>query len=438
MQSHRTSFISLQTPSGSAVRQLVEDGTDPVLIVADPRVELTAGDRLPQRMAAVLAETGAGMAYADAVGHPRIDYQRGSLRDDFDLGPVVAISREAARAAVRRAGPPADSLRWAGLYDLRLKIAEERGVIRIPEPLYSVGGTVSASEKHFAYVDPRQREYQIEMETVATEHLKRIGAHLGGPFAAVPKAVESFPVQATVVIPVRNRARTIADAADSALSQKAPFPFNVIVVDNHSTDETAAVLGKIGDPRLVRIVPDRKDLGIGGCWNVAVFAAACGRYAVQLDSDDLYSGDDVLARIVDTMAGGPFAMAVASYSLVDFELRSIPPGLIDHREWSRENGRNNLLRVNGLGAPRAYDVSILRRFGFPNVSYGEDYAMGLRMSRDYEIGRIFESVYLCRRWEGNTDNALPLETKNRYDHYKDWLRSVEIRARQRKNGRVQD
>jgi hypothetical protein len=376
------------------------------------------------------------MVYADAAGHARIDYQTGSIRDDFDFGPVVGLSREAAREAVARAGAPEGALRFGGLYDLRLKIAERHRVTRIPEPLYAVDRTASAAEKHFAYVDPRQRDYQIEMEQIASAHLKRIGAHLSPAFETVPPASETFPVKASVVIPVRNRARTIADAVGSALSQKTAFPFNVIVVDNHSTDETSATLAQIADKRLVRIVPDRQDLGIGGCWNVALFSPSCGRYAVQLDSDDLYSADDVLARVVATLESGPYAMVVASYTLVDFQLREIPPGLIDHREWTRDNGRNNLLRVNGLGAPRGYDVAVARRFGFPNVSYGEDYAMGLRMSRDFEIGRIFESVYLCRRWEGNTDSALPPETKNRYDHYKDWLRSAEIRARQQKNGRA--
>jgi hypothetical protein len=430
-----TPLISLEAPSGAAVRKIIEDAAAPVVFLTDPRQQVVPGDRMIERMTDVLAATGAGLVYADAVGHPRIDYQPGSVRDDFDLGPVVAIARDAARAAITSAGAPADALRWAGLYDLRLKISESHRIVRIPEPLYSAAPGATAAERHFAYVDPRQREYQIEMETVATEHLKRIGAHLAPRFTPVPAKAGGFPVTASVIIPVRNRERTVADAAKSALAQKTSFPFNVIVVDNHSTDGTGAALQSIGDPRLVRIVPERKDLGIGGCWNVALYAAACGRYAVQLDSDDLYSGDDVLARVVATLQQGPYAMVVASYTLVDFQLEEIPPGLIDHREWTRDNGRNNLLRVNGLGAPRGYDVSVVRGFGFPNVSYGEDYAMGLRVSRDYEIGRIYESVYLCRRWEGNTDSALPHETKNRYDQYKDWLRSGEIRARQRMNGR---
>jgi glycosyltransferase involved in cell wall biosynthesis len=234
---------------------------------------------------------------------------------------------------------------------------------------------------------------------------------------------------ASVVIPVRNRERTILDAVGSALSQKASFPFNVLVVDNHSTDRTTGLLGNVSDPRLVSLVPERRDLGIGGCWNEAVSSPHCGRWAVQLDSDDLYQGDGVLARIVEELERGPYAMLVASYTMVDFALKEIPPGLIDHREWTRENGRNNALRVNGLGAPRAFDTAVLRTIGFPDVSYGEDYAVALRISRDFEVGRIFESVYLCRRWEGNSDSALPRETQNRYDSYKDWLRTVEIDAR---------
>ena len=270
------------------------------------------------------------------------------------------------------------------------------------------------------------------MERVATAHLKRIGAWLEPRFESIPSSPSSggpFPVKASVVIPVRNRERTVLDAVQSALSQKADFDFNLIVVDNHSTDRTTEILQGVRDPRLKHMVPERRDLGIGGCWNEAIYSGQCGRYAIQLDSDDLYINDGVLRRIVAEFEAGPYAMVIGSYSMVDFSLKSIPPGLIDHREWTRENGRNNALRINGLGAPRAFDTSILRRFGFPNVSYGEDYAVALRISREYEIGRIYDSVYLCRRWEGNTDSALPLEVANRYDLYKDWLRTMEIRAR---------
>jgi len=430
-------IISLESFSGPAVRAALASTTESVVFLVDPRARLDFGPRTLARMSAVQEATGAGLVYADSAGHARIDYQTGSLRDDFDLGPLVAVSVEAAREAIAAAGPSPDVLRWGGFYDLRLRLSERRGVVRVPEPLYTAeSAPTKPGEKQFAYVDPRQRDYQIEMERIATEHLTRIGAHLSRPFTAVPAAAATFPVKASVVIPVRNRVKTVADAVKSALSQKTSFPFNVVVVDNHSTDGTGAALAAIGDPRLVVTVPERKDLGIGGCWNVALDSPSCGRFAVQLDSDDLYSADDVLARIVASLESGPYAMVVASYTLVDFTLKEIPPGLIDHREWTRENGRNNLLRVNGLGAPRAYDVSVARAIGFPNVSYGEDYAMGLRVSRDFEIGRIFDSVYLCRRWEGNTDSALPHETKNRYDHYKDWLRTLEIRARQQQNAQA--
>jgi hypothetical protein len=421
--------------TGGAVRERVAEAKRSVLFVCDPSV--VPGDRLFARMAQILEDAQAGIVFADAVAQPRIDYQPGSIRDDFDFGPVIGISVQAARAAVARAGAPADELRWGGLYDLRLKISETHPIVRIPEPLYMIEPSAEtlAGDRHFAYVDPRQRDYQLEMEAVASAHLRRIGAQLAPAFAAVPAASESFPTRASVVIPVRNRARTVAEAVASALSQKAPFPFNVIVVDNRSGDGTGEILRRIADPRLVVLVPEAEDLGIGGCWNLALSSPACGRYAVQLDSDDLYAGEDALARMVAALEAGPFAMVVGAYTLVDFSLREIPPGLVAHREWTRENGRNNLLRVPGLGAPRGYDVSVVRRFLFPNVSYGEDYAMGLRVSREFEIGRIFDSLYLCRRWDGNTDSALPRETRNRYDHYKDWLRSAEIRARQQRNGR---
>jgi len=323
--------------------------------------------------------------------------------------------------------------KWAGLYDLRLRISEKRAIVRIPEPLYGASALDARppDQKQFDYVDPRNRDYQIEMERIATAHLKRIGALLQPHFAKVPAATEAFPVKASVVIPVRNRERTILEAVKSALVQNTDFEFNVIVVDNHSTDRTTEILLAIGDSRVKHIVPERRDLGIGGCWNEAIFSRYCGQYAIQLDSDDLYLNDGVLRRIVAELETGPYAMIVGSYTMVDFSLKEIPPGLIDHREWSRENGRNNALRVNGLGAPRAFDTSVLRQIGFPNVSYGEDYAVALRISRDYEIARIYDSVYLCRRWEGNSDSALPLEVANRYDLYKDWLRTIEIQARMR-------
>lgn len=415
--------------SSASIQKLLDAADSDILFLGDPRVKIEPGRRMFDRMTQVMHETGSGWVYSDAAGHPRIDYQRGSIRDGFDFGPVVGISVGAARASGVDSG-----WKWGGLYDLRLRISEKYSIVRIPEPLYtaSVVDTRPTGQKQFDYVDPRNRDYQIEMEQIATAHLKRIGAWLEARFEQVPPAAETFPVKASVVIPVRNRDRTILDAVHSALAQTPDFEFNVIVVDNHSTDRTTEILRGIGDSRVKHIVPEREDLGIGGCWNEAIYSTQCGQYAIQLDSDDLYIDSGVLRRIVAELEAGPYAMVVGSYTMVDFSLKEIPPGLIDHREWTRENGRNNALRINGLGAPRAFNTSVVRRIGLPNVSYGEDYAVALRISRDYETGRIYDSLYLCRRWEGNSDSALPLEVANRYDAYKDWLRSIEIQARMRR------
>jgi hypothetical protein len=415
--------------SSISIREVLDNADSDVLFVGDSRVEIEPGPRMFERMAQVLRDTGAGWVYADTAGRPHIDYQSGSIRDTFDFGPVVGISVKAAHQSGLGA-----ACKWGGLYDLRLRISERHSIVRIPEPLYSASilDTRATGQKQFDYVDPRNREYQLEMERIATAHLKRIGAWLEPQFDNVPAVAETFPVTASVVIPVRNRERTILDAVESALAQKTRFEFNVIVVDNHSSDRTTDILRGIGDSRVRHIVPQRCDLGIGGCWNEAIYSRYCGQYAVQLDSDDLYVDGSVLQRIVAELQEGSYAMVIGSYTMVDFSLKEIAPGVIDHREWTRDNGRNNALRVNGLGAPRAFNTSVLRRIGFPNVSYGEDYAVALWLSRDFEIGRIFESVYLCRRWEGNSDSTLPLEIANRYDQYKDWLRTVEIRARMQK------
>jgi Glycosyl transferase family 2 len=412
--------------SSASIQQILGAADSDVLFLGDPRVKIEPGLRMFDRMANVIRGTGAGWVYADAVAHPRIDYQRGSIRDGFDFGPIVALSIQAARQS------GFDSTwKWGALYDLRLRISEKYSIVRIPEPLYgaSTADARPTGQKQFDYVDPRNRDYQIEMERIATAHLQRIGAFLEPQFDELPVTETTFPVKASVIIPVRNRERTILDAVRSALAQRTDFDFNVIVVDNHSSDRTTEILRGIADSRVRHIVPERRDLGIGGCWNEAIYSKDCGQYAVQLDSDDLYLNDSVLGRIVAELEAGPYAMVIGSYTMVDFSLKEIPPGLIDHREWTRENGMNNALRINGLGAPRAFDTTVLRRIGFPNVSYGEDYAVALRISRDYEIGRIYESLYLCRRWEGNSDSALPLDVANRYDHYKDWLRTIELQAR---------
>ena len=406
--------------------------------------------RAPERLVAAAEAAGAGMVYADYAEinggilreHPVNDYQAGSLRDGFDFGPLVLIATAAARRAIGKYGEIPD-FRWAGWYDLRLKISADHELFHLPERLSAVeaapagaGEAVTAGRAHFAYCDPNNRPFQEEMEAAATAHLKRIGAWLGPQCCDVPRSSDRFPVEASVVIPVRNRVRTVADAVKSALTQRTDFPFNVIVVDNHSGDGTTERLAELAGrhPALKHRIPERRDLTIGGCWNEAIYSGDCGRYAVQLDSDDLYRGEEVLKRLVELLRRGDCAMAVGAYTLVNEALEEIPPGLIDHREWTDANGRNNALRINGLGAPRAFDTALLRRIGFPNVGYGEDYAVALRLSREYRIGRIYDSLYLCRRWGENTDAALSVEQVNSHDRYKDRLRTLEIRARRKMNG----
>ena len=396
-----------------------------------------------RRLVEVASETGAAILYSDyydeqpdgaAKLHALIDHQPGSVRDDFDFGHVVLLSRAAIGGLADQIESERISGDFGGWYDVRLRLSERGAVVHLPEPTYSVLAIAerAAGEAHFRYVDPRNRAYQIEMEQIATAHLKRIGAWLPPPASRSLDDGGAFPVEASVVIPVRNRVRTVGDAVKSAMSQHVDSAFNVIVVDNHSTDGTSKVLAELAaaEPRLVHLIPRRTDLGIGGCWNEAIYSSQCGRYAVQLDSDDLYASPDVLSRIVAEFRRGGYAAVVGSYTIVDFQLKQIPPGLIDHREWTSENGHNNALRLAGLGAPRAFHVPTLRTIGFPNVSFGEDYAVILRICREYPIGRIYDSLYWCRRWEGNTDHALPLETQNRYAFYKDRLRSIEIAARQ--------
>jgi hypothetical protein len=433
--------------SGAAIAHLLEEINTDYLIFIPPGEEIDPGPRALERIVQVAEESNAGLLYSDFkddIGgelkdHPLIDHQLGSIRDNFDFGAMYLISKRAADAAIANHGRIDGDLRWAGLYDLRLKLSIDSMVTRLPEPLYTrVPADQRASgERQFDYVDPRQREYQIEMESVATEHLKRIGAYLAPRFKTPERSKQVFPVRASVVIPVRNRERTIAEAVSSALSQQASFDFNVIVVDNHSTDRTTAILEEMSsrDRRLIHLQPTRNDLGIGGCWNEAIYSSYCGEYAIQLDSDDLYSSQHTIGTIVGKLAEGSYSMLIGAYKILDFDLREIPPGLIDHREWTRENGRNNALRINGLGAPRAFYVPVLRQIGFPNVSYGEDYSVALRISREYEIARSYEPMYFARRWEGNSDAALPIATANRYDAYKDHLRTSEILARKRMNQR---
>ena len=364
--------------------------------------------------------------------HPVNDYQPGSVRDDFDFGPLVLLNTADVLSATEDMDESYSGLLDGGWYALRLRMTMSKMIAMVPEYLYTVKRVDYrlSGEKQHDYVDPRNREYQIQMEKTLTEHLDMIGGLVSPEVEKVDYDGEEFPVEASVIIPVRNRVRTVADAVNSALDQDTLFPFNVIVVDNDSTDGTREVLEALDDPRLVVIkVAADENLGIGGCWNRAVLSEHCGRFAVQLDSDDLYNSRSVLQAVVNKFRSGNFGMVVGSYSMIDFNGNPLPPGIIDHREWTDENGANNALRVNGFGAPRAFFTPLVRRFLFPNVSYGEDYAMCLRVSRDYAVGRIFRPLYLCRRWEGNSDAALSIEKTNANNAYKDCLRSFELLAR---------
>jgi len=411
-----------------------------VVLFSDSRPLVQAAEL--RRLLDVAADTNASLVYghyrqtsADGTSRewPTIDCQPGSLRDDFDFGPIVAVNTQAARRSLARFGPLSES-DLGGWYELRLRLTLESPPLRIPEPLAACVPLDSRASgtRQFDYVDPRYEAAQRQLERIATAHLERLGARLTGPFRTVPPHDRSFPAEASVVIPVRNRAATIADAVASAVGQSADFSFNVIVVDNHSTDGTGRIVRDLaGDhANVIHLVPEATDLLIGGCWNRAVTDPRCGRYAVQLDSDDLYAGPDTLQRMVDALRAGPYALAVGAYRLVDFDLAELPPGVVDHREWTRDNGRNNLLRVNGLGAPRAFDTRLLRAHPFPNVSYGEDYAVGLRLSREFEVARIYDPIYLCRRWAGNSDADLPPDVVNSHNAYKDRLRTLELLARQ--------
>ena len=404
---------------------------------------VTLGYHALERMLQVAEETGAAMVYADhysveagkTVKHPVTAYQLGSIRDDFDFGSVVLLKTEylkeyAAKEVVK-------DYQFAGWYDLRLFLSREGKLFHLNEYLYTEeeDDLRASGEKQFDYVNPRNREVQIEMEQAVTAHLSAIKALVDTTQYVQPDfSGEAFPVEASVVIPVFNREKTVRDAVVSALSQKTDFPFNVIVVDNHSTDGTTEILSSLAaDERLVHLIPTRTDLCIGGCWNYAINDAHCGRFAVQLDSDDLYSSENTLQTIVNAFHEQKAAMIVGSYRMCDFDLNTLPPGLISHNEWTEDNGCNNALRINGLGAPRAFFTPLVRQHQFPNTSYGEDYAMGLAFSRRFRIGRIYDELYLCRRWGGNSDAVLSIDKVNANNHYKDQLRTVEILARQKQN-----
>ena len=425
--------------SSNTVMSIAENTDADYLLLCTRMTSVRWGLYALERFLRTADDTGAVMVYSDHYSleegaltkHPAIDYQAGSLRDDFDFGSLWLIKSQALLDYVAQTDRV--DYQYAGLYDLRLYLSRKGEIFHLNEYLYTEAelDTRKSGEKQFDYVNPRNREVQIDMERACTAHLEKVGAIVDTNFYRQPDFDEQdFACEASVVIPVFNREKTIADAVKSALSQKTNFPYNVIVVNNHSTDSTGEILDSIDDGRLIQIVPGRTDLGIGGCWNVAVNSDHCGKFAVQLDSDDLYSSPKTLQKIVDAFHEQKAAMIIGSYRMCDFNLNTLPPGLIDHKEWTEDNGCNNALRINGLGAPRAFFTPLVRQIQFPNTSYGEDYALGLAFSRRYRIGRIYDELYLCRRWGGNSDAALSVERVNTNNLYKDRLRTMELKARQ--------
>lgn len=406
-------------------------GTEPVDLSQD------AIDRMIQ----VARDKGSAIVYSDyCIATPdgaitprdTIKYQMGAMRDNFVFGPVT-LWHTATLTNIMWLLPPYN---YAALYACRLTASTRGHITHVPERLYTVmADAEDPSAQQFSYVDPANRNVQIEMELVVSSFLRIANAYLRKAPATVDITCGEFPVEASIIIPVKNRARTIADALRSALSQVTAFSYNVIVVDNHSTDGTTQIIEEMAarHPNLIHVVPAQRTLEIGGCWNLAAAHPQCGRFACQLDSDDVYKTDGTLQRLVNQFYVDQCAMVVGSYELTDFNGNLIPPGLINHAEWTPANGRNNAMRVNGLGAPRAFYTPLLRQIKMPNVSYGEDYAIGLRISRTWRIGRIYESLYLCRRWEGNSDSNLSIERDNRNNLYKDWLRTCEFLARIRQN-----
>lgn len=425
-------FIS--TP---VLRDLASSASADYVLLYTKVTELSLVHFALDRMIAIAEDSSAAMVYADHFAQtgdelknaPVIDYQQGSLRDDFDFGGLLLYGTAYLKDAVARMDV---DYKFAGLYDLRLKVSQKGSLVHINEYLYYEVETDlrKSGEKQFDYVDPKNRAVQIEMEKACTEHLKAIGGYLEPVFAPVDLKAEGFEYEASVVIPCKNRVRTIADAISSALNQKTSFKYNVIVVDDNSTDGTADVIRSFAsDPKLVYIAQDKSYHAIGGNWNAALHHPLCGKFALQLDSDDTYYDENTVQKMVDAFYEQNCAMVVGTYRMTDFQMNTLPPGIIDHKEWTPDNGRNNALRINGLGAPRGFFVPLLRTFNFPTTKYGEDYAVGLRVSRDYQIGRVYDVVYNCRRWEGNSDAALDIEKVNANNTYKDRIRTWELQAR---------
>ena len=434
-----TFVITDRLESSNTIVSIAENTDADYVMICTRHTTIGWGNNTLERFLRVADDTDAVMVYADHYKmvegkmekHPVIDYQSGSLRDDFDFGSLWCIKAQALADYI--AQPDREEYQFAALYDLRLYLSRVGEIFHLNEFLYSEAelDTRKSGEKQFDYVNPRNREVQIEMEKACTQHLGKVGALIDTTFYRQPDFGEQdFEYEASVIIPVFNREKTVADAVKSALGQKASFKFNVIVVNNHSTDRTGEILDELKADNLIQIVPERTDLGIGGCWNEAINSSFCGKFAVQLDSDDLYSSPKTLQKIVDAFYKQKAAMIIGSYRMCDFDLNTLPPGLIDHKEWTDENGCNNALRINGLGAPRAFFTPLVRQIQFPNTSYGEDYALGLAFSRRYRIGRIYDELYLCRRWGGNSDAALSVEKVNANNLYKDRLRTMELKARQ--------
>ena len=434
-----TFVITDRLESSNTIVSIAENTDADYVMICTRHTTIGWGNNTLERFLRVADDTDAVMVYADHYKmvegkmekHPVIDYQSGSLRDDFDFGSLWCIKAQALADYI--AQPDREEYQFAALYDLRLYLSRVGEIFHLNEFLYSEAelDTRKSGEKQFDYVNPRNREVQIEMEKACTQHLSKVGALIDTTFYRQPDFGEQdFEYEASVIIPVFNREKTVADAVKSALGQKANFKFNVIVVNNHSTDRTGEILDELKADNLIQIVPERTDLGIGGCWNEAIHSRFCGKFAVQLDSDDLYSSPKTLQKIVDAFYKQKAAMIIGSYRMCDFDLNTLPPGLIDHKEWTEENGCNNALRINGLGAPRAFFTPLVRQIQFPNTSYGEDYALGLAFSRRYRIGRIYDELYLCRRWGGNSDAALSVEKVNANNLYKDRLRTMELKARQ--------
>lgn len=428
-------------------KQVALYANTPFTLICTQVQDLEFGYMALERMCDYLSAPQCSMVYADhyktikgeRTPHPVIDYQLGSVRDDFDFGSLLMFRTDYLKRAINKIEAEKE-YQYSALYALRLALSRYGELTHIREFLYTETeiDLRKSGEKQFDYVDPRNRQVQIEREEIFTRHLKKIGAYLKPGMMTVDLKEGEFSHEASIIIPVRNRARTINDAIRSVLEQETSFPFNLIIIDNHSTDGTSEIIEQYkNDNRVIHLIPERTDLGIGGCWNLGINHPQCGRFAIQLDSDDLYSSPHTVQTIVDKFYKEQCAMVIGSYRMTDFTLQTLPPGVIDHKEWTDENGHNNALRINGLGAPRAFFTPLLRKIRVPNTSYGEDYALGLAFSRQYRIGRIYDVLYLCRRWEGNSDAALSIEKINQNNNYKDSLRTLEIKLRQAMNKKRQ-